>query len=253
MQLRLQWRLTSDVRGQKQNTYRILVASTPELLAQDPGDLWDSGKVASEETSQINYAGSALASRQRCFWKVMTWDKTGAPSSWSPVASWSMGLLSRSDWQSAWISDPVLASPANRPIRPINCYQSELAASSDAAKWIVLDLGSPQEINNVNLLSARPVKRNADWRTVMFPRRFKIEVADQPDFKNARVVADHTQADYDSPRSEDVVFKFPKTTARSNPGNPCGDHYRHHDTALLARDAGFKNALVAFNVPNDAT
>jgi alpha-L-rhamnosidase len=210
----LQWRLTSDVRGQKQTAYRILVASTPELLVQDRGDLWDSGKVPGEDTSQIAYAGCALISRQRCYWKVMAWDKSSAPSLWSPVASWSMGLLSANDWQAAWITDPILASPANRPIRPINCYQSELAPRPDAPKWIVLDLGTPQMMNNVNLLPARPVKRNADWRTVMFPRRFKIEVADQPDFKNARVLVDQTKADYDSPRTEDVLFKFEKTSAR---------------------------------------
>ncbi len=211
---RLQWRLTSDVRGQKQTAYRILVASTPELLAQDRGDLWDSGKVGGEATSQVAYAGSVLASRRRCHWKVMAWEQSGSPSAWSAPATWSMGLLSPDDWRAVWIADPLLASPAHRPIRPVNCYQSELAPRPDAAKWIVLDLGSSLPFDNVNLLPARPVKRNLDWRTVMFPRRFKIEVADQPDFKNARTVADQTQADYDSPRSQDVFFKFAQTTAR---------------------------------------
>jgi alpha-L-rhamnosidase len=34
-----------------------VVASTPERLAADQGDLWDSGKTVSEETVGIVYAG----------------------------------------------------------------------------------------------------------------------------------------------------------------------------------------------------
>ena len=47
---RLFWTVESSERGQKQTAYEILVASSPELLVQDQGDLWDSGKVASDET-----------------------------------------------------------------------------------------------------------------------------------------------------------------------------------------------------------
>ena len=42
---RMSWRLESSQRNVMQTAYRILVASSPELLAQDKGDLWDSGKV----------------------------------------------------------------------------------------------------------------------------------------------------------------------------------------------------------------
>src|SRR5208283_4733300 len=43
---RLSWVLESDQRGQRQDAYQVLVASSPDLLAQEKGDLWDSGKVA---------------------------------------------------------------------------------------------------------------------------------------------------------------------------------------------------------------
>src|SRR5436309_11780234 len=67
---RLTWRIESPERGQKQIAYHILVASDEKALKQDRGDLWDSGKVASDETVNIVYAGKALWSRQSCFWKV---------------------------------------------------------------------------------------------------------------------------------------------------------------------------------------
>ena len=67
---RLSWNLASDRRAEWQTAYQILVASMPNLLAKDRGDLWDSGKVESATTAQVAYAGKALASRQRCYWKV---------------------------------------------------------------------------------------------------------------------------------------------------------------------------------------
>jgi len=120
---RLSWRseirgLKSEVRGLKQASYQILVASSEELLKQDKGDLWDSGKVASDQSVNVEYAGKPLTSNQRCFWKVRVWTSrletsaTGSgvlspesknTSSWSNVALFSMGLLDPSDWQGEWI------------------------------------------------------------------------------------------------------------------------------------------------------
>ena len=103
-QPRLNWQLDADdARGIKQTAYQILVASSAALLKKDSGDLWDSGKVASDQSIQIAYAGKPLASRQACFWKVRVYDQDGKASSWSDPASWTMGLLLPSDWQCRWI------------------------------------------------------------------------------------------------------------------------------------------------------
>lgn len=99
----LSWTITSSQRNEKQTAYQVLVASSSKLLAGDQGDLWDSGKVVSDETSQIVYAGTPLVSRQSCFWKVQAWDRDGKPGAWSPVAQWHMGLLQANDWSAKWI------------------------------------------------------------------------------------------------------------------------------------------------------
>ena len=113
---RLSWTLHSDGRDQRQTAYQVLVASSSAALAQDQGDLWDSGKVASDETAQVVYAGKPLASRQACFWKVRVWDRDGQPSEWSQPARWEIGLLKADDWKARWITGSardteVLTSP----------------------------------------------------------------------------------------------------------------------------------------------
>src|ERR1039458_3044563 len=103
LQPRLSWVLESPRRAEMQTAYQILAASSEALLKADSGDLWDTGKVASEQTLHVAYAGKTLGSSQRCYWIVRVWDKDGKPSAYSRPASWEMGLLSPQDWQAQWI------------------------------------------------------------------------------------------------------------------------------------------------------
>jgi alpha-L-rhamnosidase len=102
---RLGWGLEAEAgaRSVRQTAYRILVASSAELLTGGHGDLWDTGKVASDATQQIVYAGKTPGSRQQCWWQVRVWDEAGRESAWSAPARWSMGLMQAADWQAQWI------------------------------------------------------------------------------------------------------------------------------------------------------
>lgn len=123
-QPRLSWVLESSERGQRQTAYQILAASDARLLAAGKGDLWDSGKVDSNQSIQVAYAGKPLRSRTRCHWKVRAWDQDGRPSDWSAPAVWGMGLLQPDDWQARWITAPGEGLPlmrtsfrADKPVR----------------------------------------------------------------------------------------------------------------------------------------
>jgi alpha-L-rhamnosidase len=105
-QPRLSWILGAEKRGgrgQEQSAYQILVAGNRNELDAGQGDLWDSGKVISDQSVQVRYAGKALTSEQECFWKVRVWDERGQPSSWSRPARWTMGLLKPLDWHAKWV------------------------------------------------------------------------------------------------------------------------------------------------------
>jgi len=125
---RFDWRLEAlddEARGLSQRGYRVLVASDLATLAQDRGDIWDSGEVASSDTTEIEYRGAPLASNQRALWKVRVVDADGRPSAWSSPASFTTGLFEAGDWSGRWIGfdAPLAAPPTER-------------SAFDGAEWI---------------------------------------------------------------------------------------------------------------------
>src|SRR5580692_4994059 len=87
---RLSWRLESERAGAGQTAYRVRVASSAEAVADGGADLWDSGKVISDQCFDVAYGGPPLVSRQRCWWSVEVLDETGAPAT-SAASWWEMG------------------------------------------------------------------------------------------------------------------------------------------------------------------
>lgn len=87
------WMLHSDKTNNVQTAYRILVAKDVQTLAKNEGDLWDSGKVTSEESVNVKYAGKPLVASQTYCWKVKTWVKNGDEQPWSEPQVFSMSEL----------------------------------------------------------------------------------------------------------------------------------------------------------------
>lgn len=111
---RLAWRMTDERRGAKQTAYQIQAGSTPGAA-----DLWDSGKVASDECRHIDCECGDLASRQRVYWRVKVWDHAGNETDWSDDAWFEMGLLDRSEWQGEWIGASICGGPMTAPPTPM--------------------------------------------------------------------------------------------------------------------------------------
>ena len=104
---RLSWKIKAPgIRGEKQTAFRIIVASSSDKLKAGKSDLWDTGKMQSDQSTQVAYEGKTLQSGMECFWKVMVWNQDGKPSEWSESAKWSMGLLDPEDWSAKWIGTP---------------------------------------------------------------------------------------------------------------------------------------------------
>jgi len=98
----LSWQISGTERGIFQTYFHIIVASTPELLKENTGDIWDSGKVKSDKSVNVVFEGRPLKSEETCYWKVKIW--TGEKESdWSQPAFWSVGLLYENEWKGNWI------------------------------------------------------------------------------------------------------------------------------------------------------
>lgn len=111
---RLSWKLVARqaaARNLRQTAYRVVVASSPDKLARFEGDLWDSGRVASEQSLNVVYGGVPLKSSQRCYWAVRAWDNAGFPSPWSAPQRWVMGVMRPDDWRAKWIGAHATTRP----------------------------------------------------------------------------------------------------------------------------------------------
>jgi alpha-L-rhamnosidase len=100
---RLSWMLEAAGHHRAQTAYQVLASTDPNPHETGRGDLWDSGRIESNESLHITYAGPALGSRQRVWWTVRVWDEAGRTSEFAEPAFFEMGLLHPDDWQAQWI------------------------------------------------------------------------------------------------------------------------------------------------------
>ena len=92
---RFSWQITSDKKDVRQTAYQIVVCD-------DQGEVWNTGKVESDQQLWIPYAGKKLTSGTFCTWKVKVWTTAGE-SAWSSDECFSIGLLDEGKWRGYWI------------------------------------------------------------------------------------------------------------------------------------------------------
>ena len=99
-----QFKASSSATSELQSAYEIRLAPTAIALDQASAAVWSSGQVTSRLQNHVPYSGPALLADTRYHWQVRTWNKDGQPSPWSPPATFTVGLLTDSDWAGAsWI------------------------------------------------------------------------------------------------------------------------------------------------------
>ncbi len=93
-----------------QTAYQILVTSDPGLLKNNEPDIWDSGKIDSDKSVAVKYAGPPLKENTNYWWKVKTWDQNESPSNFSNSQKFITGKFDNQDlkWpgESRWITIP---------------------------------------------------------------------------------------------------------------------------------------------------
>jgi len=74
-----------------QSAYQILVASSEEKINNNIGDVWNSGQIRSNTSSDIEHGGAQLKSGETYFWKVRIWDQDNRLSRYSKTQTFTMG------------------------------------------------------------------------------------------------------------------------------------------------------------------
>jgi len=99
---RFSWIVSSARRNQVQSAFRIMVASSSEILNDNQADIWNTGEILSGETIQHEYGGIDLKSNTTYYWKIIFRDGDMLTHE-SPVAKFETALLSQDEWKAEWI------------------------------------------------------------------------------------------------------------------------------------------------------
>jgi alpha-L-rhamnosidase len=130
---RFSWQLLDPAQGARQTAFQIQVASRAELLRQGNADLWESGRIASDRSLNVVYAGAQLAPSTRYYWRVTVWDAAGKPYTKSEICWWETGLLKQEAWRAQWIGYETTEEAAVRHA-PAEWIVSPEASAFDADK-----------------------------------------------------------------------------------------------------------------------
>ncbi|MDR0864098.1 MAG: glycoside hydrolase family 78 protein [Candidatus Symbiothrix sp.] len=129
---RLSWK-NQFSKGEKQTAYQLLAATDSKLLQENKADLWNSGKVASQTSVMVNYAGKPLNKRTLVYWKVRVWKTGDEPSAWSSVACFGTSLTDAELQAAAYIGFP---KDAGNPQSPFMCRQFDWDGNGRALLYV---------------------------------------------------------------------------------------------------------------------
>lgn len=87
----LSWIVNDSEENVKQVAYQVLVASSRKHLLPDSADMWNSGKIDSDNSVAVQYQGAPLDTNAVYYWKVKVWNNYGEESPYSAVSSFRTG------------------------------------------------------------------------------------------------------------------------------------------------------------------
>jgi len=125
---RFSWKLITEQQNTTQSAYEVTVMSGNKAV-------WNSGKVSSDQSLFVTYAGNALHAGDKYTWKVRIWDNKQKSSAWSVPASFRMAL-SPADWKAKWITVGFIEDSVTRPCPIFKTYFNPTKKVASAIAYI---------------------------------------------------------------------------------------------------------------------
>lgn len=152
VQPRFSWKLISDKQDLMQSAYQIDVAATEKDLNGTSNLVWTSGKVDSDQSTWIKYAGNKLESGKKYYWRLTVWTNAGDTYK-SGIQHWSMGLLNKSDWKAKWIGlndSSSIKIVENRTVLPARYLRKEFSSASKPERAVLYVSGVGSSVCHIN-------------------------------------------------------------------------------------------------------
>ena len=222
----LSWELDSrepggDGRGARQSAYQIRAATDPRDLAAGRRLVWDTGRVESDRSLAVPYAGRALAPRTRCHWQVRVWDADGHASPWS-TAGWWETALGDEKWQARWIgAEPAAAPPGFDGASWIWTEGATTGNAPVGPRWFRGGLDLPAGVAGAGIVRATVVATADDDFTLHLDGRQVLDAPEQVDGWRTGRTADVTEAVRSAPGGR-IVLAALATNRGSGSVNPAG-------------------------------
>ena len=99
------WTLVSKELRQSQSAYELLVSDNVSDLLKGQGNMWNTGKVLTANSTHIEYQGRPLKSFTKYYWCIKVYDAGQEASSWSSPAFFETAMFDKQDWSAKWIGD----------------------------------------------------------------------------------------------------------------------------------------------------
>jgi len=101
---RFSWKLSSEMQGDRQTAYQVILADSEEAIKKGNGTIWDTQRVQSDQSLNVVYQGETLKETTRYWWAVKVWDADGHEQDWSEAEWFETGIFGEEGWKGAkWI------------------------------------------------------------------------------------------------------------------------------------------------------
>ena len=118
---RLSWQMKSDIPGNYQKAYQLIVGTSKTDVADGKGNVWDTGLIESSTIPAV-YQGPELEPYTRYYWSVRVQEENGVWSDQSPIAFFETGLIDQKNWKGHWITDTQ-----NIDLKPAPYFRKQLS------------------------------------------------------------------------------------------------------------------------------
>jgi arylsulfatase A-like enzyme len=180
-----------------QKGYQILVSSSKEKIGNNIGDVWDSGNVRSNKSTDIELGGGPLKPNTNYFWKVRIFDKDNRLSDYSAAQQFTTGEFGDKLTSHNWFEIEQI-KPVDFKKKPDGTYFADFGKDAFATlnihysakkkETLIVRLGEKLIDGKIDLNPGGTI-RFAEVKLEVSPNKKDYQIELTPDERNTKSIA----------------------------------------------------------------